>query len=292
MFNKIRVAIILILVVGIVVVGNSLYTVTNDRYAVVRQFGKIVNVTDAAGLYMKVPFIQEVTEVPRNIQLYDIAPSDVITMDKKSMIADDYVMWKVVDPTKFVKSLNGSITSAQDRVSVAAYNATKNIISSMSQDGIIEARGEKLTNMITDSANSYVGNYGISINKAVIKVLDLPDDNKSAVYDRMISERQNIAAAYKAEGEADAQKIKNETDKEVAIKKAEANKQAEVIKAEGEAEYMKTLQDAYNTPEKADFYNFTRSLDALEKSLKSGNKTVILDKDSPLVQVLYGQGLR
>ncbi|SFL23369.1 membrane protease subunit HflC [Lachnospiraceae bacterium KH1T2] len=292
MLNKIRVAIILILVVGIVVVGNSLYTVTNDRYAVVRQFGKIVNVTDAAGLYMKVPFIQEVTEVPRNIQLYDIAPSDVITMDKKSMIADDYVMWKVVDPTKFVKSLNGSITSAQDRVSVAAYNATKNIISSMSQDGIIEARGEKLTNMITDSANSYVGNYGISINKAVIKVLDLPDDNKSAVYDRMISERQNIAAAYKAEGEADAQKIKNETDKEVAIKKAEANKQAEVIKAEGEAEYMKTLQDAYNTPEKADFYNFTRSLDALEKSLKSGNKTVILDKDSPLVQVLYGQGLR
>lgn len=292
MLNKIRVAIILILVVGIVVVGNSLYTVTNDRYAVVRQFGKIVNVTDAAGLYMKVPFIQEVTEVPRNIQLYDIAPSDVITMDKKSMIADDYVMWKVVDPTKFVKSLNGSITGAQDRVSVAAYNATKNIISSMSQDGIIEARGEKLTNMITDSANSYVGNYGISINKAVIKVLDLPDDNKSAVYDRMISERQNIAAAYKAEGEADAQKIKNETDKEVAIKKAEANKQAEVIKAEGEAEYMKTLQDAYNTPEKADFYNFTRSLDALEKSLKSGNKTVILDKDSPLVQVLYGQGLR
>ncbi len=292
MLKRFRIVLVVVLVLAVIVVGNSLYTVTNDKYAVVRQFGKIVAVNDTAGLCVKVPFIQEVTYVPKNIQLYDIAPSDVITMDKKSMIADDYVMWKVVDPTKFVKSLNGSITGAQDRVSVAAYNATKNIISSMSQDGIIEARGEKLTNMITEGANSYIGNYGISINKAVIKVLDLPDDNKSAVYDRMISERQNIAAAYKAQGEADAQKIKNETDKEVSIKKAEANKQAEVIKAEGEAEYMKTLQEAYNTPEKADFYNFTRSLDALETSLKSGDKTIILDKDSPLVQVLYGQGLK
>ncbi|XME01292.1 protease modulator HflC [Lachnospiraceae bacterium C1.1] len=291
MFKRMKYLIVIILIAAVFFGANSLYTVTNDKYAVVRQFGKIVDVKDTAGLQVKMPFVQEVTYVPKNIQLYDIAPSDVITRDKKSMIADDYVMWKVVNPTKFVQTLNGSITGAQDRVSVAAYNATKNIISSLSQDGIIEARGEKLTNMITEGANSDIGNYGISINKAVIKVLDLPDDNKEAVYARMISERQNIAAAYKAEGEANAQKIKNETDKEVSIKKAEAKKQAEILIAEGEAEYMKTLQEAYNTPEKADFYNFTRSLDALETSLKSGDKTIILDKDSPLVQILYGQGL-
>ena len=291
MVKRLKVLIAIILVFCLFIAGNSLYTVTNDKYAVVRQFGKIVDIKDSAGLQVKIPFVQEVTYVPKNIQLYDIAPSDVITRDKKSMIADDYVMWKVVNPTKFVQTLNGSITGAQDRVSVASYNATKNIISSMSQDGIIEARGEKLTNMITEGANSDIGNYGISINKAVIKVLDLPDDNKEAVYDRMISERQNIAAKYKAEGDSDAQKIRNETDKEVAIKKAEANKQAEVLRAEGEAEFMKTLQDAYNTPDKAAFYNFTRSLDALENSLKSGDKTIILDKDSPLVQILYGHGL-
>ena len=291
MFKRMKYLIVIILIAAVFFGANSLYTVTNDKYAVVRQFGKIVDVKDTAGLQVKMPFVQEVTYVPKNIQLYDISPSDVITRDKKSMIADDYVMWKVVNPTKFVQTLNGSITGAQDRVSVAAYNATKNIISSLSQDGIIEARGEKLTNMITEGANSDIGNYGISINKAVIKVLDLPDDNKEAVYARMISERQNIAAAYKAEGEANAQKIKNETDKEVSIKKAEAKKQAEILIAEGEAEYMKTLQEAYNTPEKADFYNFTRSLDALETSLKSGDKTIILDKDSPLVQILYGQGL-
>ncbi len=290
--KKIKILFVVVLLALLVVGSGCIYTVTMDEYAVVKQFGKIVAIEDSAGLKFKVPFVQDVTYVPKNIQLYDISPSDVITMDKKSMIADDYVMWRVVEPRKFVQTLNGSIAGAQDRVSVATYNATKNIISSMAQDGIIEARGEKMTALITEEANSDIGNYGIKIDKAVIKVLDLPDDNKNAVYERMISERQNIAAAYKAEGDANAQKIKNETDKEVAIKKAEANAEAEKIKAEGEAAYMQTLQEAYNTPEKAEFYNFTRSLDALKTSLEKGDKTIILDKESPLVQVLYGQGLR
>ena len=290
--KKIKILFVVVLLAILVVGSGCIYTVTMDEYAVVKQFGKIVAIQDSAGLKFKVPFVQDVTYVPKNIQLYDISPSDVITMDKKSMIADDYVMWRVVEPRKFVQTLNGSIAGAQDRVSVATYNATKNIISSMAQDGIIEARGEKMTALITEEANSDIGNYGIKIDKAVIKVLDLPDDNKNAVYERMISERQNIAAAYKAEGDANAQKIKNETDKEVAIKKAEANAEAEKIKAEGEAAYMQTLQEAYNTPEKAEFYNFTRSLDALKTSLEKGDKTIILDKESPLVQVLYGQGLR
>ncbi|MBR1892061.1 MAG: protease modulator HflC [Lachnospiraceae bacterium] len=290
--KKIKILFVVVLLALLVVGSGCIYTVTMDEYAVVKQFGKIVAIEDSAGLKFKVPFVQDVTYVPKNIQLYDISPSDVITMDKKSMIADDYVMWRVVEPRKFVQTLNGSIAGAQDRVSVATYNATKNIISSMAQDGIIEARGEKMTALITEEANSDIGNYGIKIDKAVIKVLDLPDDNKNAVYERMISERQNIAAAYKAEGDANAQKIKNETDKEVAIKKAEANAEAEKIKAEGEASYMQTLQEAYNTPEKAEFYNFTRSLDALKTSLEKGDKTIILDKESPLVQVLYGQGLR
>ncbi|MCR5778049.1 MAG: protease modulator HflC [Lachnospiraceae bacterium] len=290
--KKIKILFVVVLLALLVVGSGCIYTVTMDEYAVVKQFGKIVAIEDSAGLKFKMPFVQDVTYVPKNIQLYDISPSDVITMDKKSMIADDYVMWRVVEPRKFVQTLNGSIAGAQDRVSVATYNATKNIISSMAQDGIIEARGEKMTALITEEANSDIGNYGIKIDKAVIKVLDLPDDNKNAVYERMISERQNIAAAYKAEGDANAQKIKNETDKEVAIKKAEANAEAEKIKAEGEAAYMQTLQEAYNTPEKAEFYNFTRSLDALKTSLEKGDKTIILDKESPLVQVLYGQGLR
>ena len=278
-------------IVLLVVLTGSLYTIAEDEYAVVTKFGKIVTVRDSAGLYFKVPFVEQVKYVSKALQLYDIAPSDVITKDKKSMIADDYILWRVTDAKKFTQTLNSSPSAAEDRASVAVYNATKNIISSMSQDELIEARGDRLTDLITDESNSDLGNYGIVIEKAAIKSLDLPDDNKDAVYERMISERQNIAASYKAQGDAKAQKIRNETDRQVAVMKAEAEKRAEILVAEGEAEYMKTIAKAYDTEDKEDFYEFLRSLDALKETLTGEEKTIILDRDSALVRVLYGEGM-
>ncbi|MBQ6733299.1 MAG: protease modulator HflC, partial [Lachnospiraceae bacterium] len=201
---------------------------------------------------------------------------------------DDYVMWRITDPVKFMQTLNGSTTAAEDRVSVAVYNATKSIISSMTQEEIISARGSRLTQIITEESNSDIGQYGIIILTSQIKALDLPDDNKDAVYERMISERNNVAASYRAKGESDAQKIRNETDRTVSVMQAEAQKQADILIAEGEAEYMQTLQAAYNTEEKAEFYNFMRALDAMKASLAGGNKTILLDKNSELARLLYG----
>lgn len=287
MNKRIKYAMFFVVVVFLVLLFNPFYTVQTNRYAVITQFGKIVKVESEPGLKTKIPFMQMKTYLPKSIQLYDIAPSDVITQDKKSMIADDYILWHITDPTKFMQTLNGSISAAQDRCSVAAYNATKNIISSMTQDDIIAARGEKLTEMITADTNKNIGEYGITIDKTAIKSLDLPDDNKTAVYQRMISERNNIAASYQAKGASDAQKIKNETDKEIAVMTAEADKQAAILEAQGESEYMKTLQNAYNTEDKAAFYNYTRSLDALKASLKGDNKTIILDRDSEIAKILY-----
>ncbi len=271
--------------------GNMLYTVRPNEYVAVRQFGKIVKIEDSPGLKTKTPFIQNTQVISARTRLYDVPLSDVITKDKKSMIADNYVLWKVTDPTKYIRTLDAINGRAEERIEAAVYNALKNVISSMTQDEVIEARGEKLTQLLTDEANSDIGDYGIVILTAEIKALDLPDDNKSAVYDRMISERQNIAASYTAQGEASAQKIRNETDKDVTVMKADANKQAEILVAEGEAEYMKILREAYNTEDKADFYNFLRSLDALKGSLSGGNKTVILDSDSELAKILNGEGL-
>ena len=158
----------------------------------------------------------------------------------------------------------------------------------MTQEEIIAARGEKLNSLVTEDANNDIKIYGIEILSSQIKALDLPDDNKEAVFSRMISERENIAAGYTAEGNAEAQNIRNDTDKQVSIMLAEAEKQAAQTVGEGEAEYMRILQEAYNSPEKAEFYNFIRSLDALKLSLQGGNKTLILDKDSDLAQLLYG----
>ncbi|MCR4584869.1 MAG: protease modulator HflC [Lachnospiraceae bacterium] len=280
---------IIVVIALVVVAAGSMYSLKEDEYAVVTRFNKIISSTSEPGLYFKAPFIDTVRRIPSKIQVYDINPSDVITSDKKSMIADDYILWQVTDPIAFTKTLNASITGGRDRVGVSVYNATKNIISSMSQDEVIEARGTTLTKTITTEAAPDVAGYGITILRAEIKALELPDDNKQAVYDRMISERKNIAASYRATGESDAQKIRNDTNRQVSIKKANAMKDAEKIKAEGEAGYMKTLSEAYNTEEKAEFYNFIRGIDALKNSLAGNrNNTVILDKDSELVRILYG----
>ncbi len=278
---------IVLVIIAIIVLGNSLYTVHQKEYVAVRQFGKIVKVESDPGLRMITPFVQTTQRVSAATKIYDIPASDVITKDKKSMITDTYVLWKVVDPVKYIQSLNALDARAQERIEAAVYNATKTAISSMTQDEVIESRGEVLTNLITQNSNSDMSGYGIQIVKAEIKALDLPDDNRTAVYERMISERNNIAASYQAEGEAEAQKIKNETDKKVAILKADAEKTATKLSGEGEAEYMKTLSEAYNTEEKSEFYNYVRSLDAFKESLGKGEKTIILDKNSELARMFY-----
>ena len=288
----IRIIAVAVLIFFLMISSSFFYTVAPNEYGVVTHLGRITRVSTEAGFYSKLPFFESVRFIPKDLQIYDIQPSDVITKDKKSMIADDFILWKVTDPVKFTQTLNASTRSAEDRVGVAVYNATKNILSSMSQDEVIAARGEQLTKLITEDSNSDIGGYGITIYQAKIKALDLPDDNKDAVYERMISERQNIAASYKAQGDSQAQKIRNDTNRQVTIMEAEAEKQAAITEAEGEAEYMKTLSEAYNTTDKADFYNYIRSLDALKNSLKGrGDKTIILDKDSEIAKILYGTGL-
>ncbi|MBR2532588.1 MAG: protease modulator HflC [Lachnospiraceae bacterium] len=286
MIGKILAMVIAILILG--VAAGSFYTVPMKQYVAVRQFGRIVDIKDSPGLKFKIPFIQSIQRISAATILYDIPASDVITKDKKSMIADNYVLWRVTDPTSYIRTLDAVELRAEERIEAAVYNAIKNVISSMNQDEVIEARGERLTQLITEEANSDIDDYGIEIIQSEIKSLDLPDDNKESVYERMISERQNIAATYRAQGAAEAQKIRNEADREVSIMKAEARRQAAVTEAEGEAEYMRILQEAYNTKDKAEFYNYIRGLDALKESLKGGNKTIILDRDSELAQVLYG----
>lgn len=273
----------------VILFASSLYTVNYKDVVLIQQFGRVVAVENEPGLHLKTPFIQTTIAIYDGNRIYDIPQSDVITRDKKSMIADDYVIWTVKDVIKYYQTLGGVSARAEERIDAAVYNATKNTISSMTQDEVIAARGIELTNLITAESNSDIAGYGIEILTAEIKALDLPDDNKEAVYERMISERGNIAAGYKAKGEADAQKIRNETDKNVKITIANANKQAETLLAEGESEYMKILSDAYNNEQKSDFYNYLRSLDAIKKSLKDNrNNTLILDKDSEMAKILYG----
>jgi membrane protease subunit HflC len=249
----------------------------------------VKQIIDKPGISFRVPFIQSVYSLPKETMLYDLSPSDVITRDKKTMISDSYVLWKIGNPLKFAQTLNSSVENGEGRINTAIYNATKNAISSMTQDKLITSRDGELSEIVKASVETTMAQYGIEILTFDMKQLDLPDDNKEAVYERMISERDNIAATYTAEGDSEAKVIRNTTDKEIAIQISEAEKQAEILRAEGEQEYMKILAEAYGEEERSEFYSFVRSLDALKNSLTGEGKTVVLSESSPIAQLFEGQ---
>ena len=275
---------------AVLTAGAMSVTVTaQDEYKLIRRFGKVERVISHPGISLKIPFLETAATLPKQTLLYDLSPSDVITRDNKTMISDSYVLWRIEDPLKFAQTLNSSLESGESRINTAVYNATKNAISSMSQDEVITSRDGQLSEIVLNAVEKNIEQYGIRLLEFETKQLDLPDDNKEAVYERMISERDNIAATYTAEGNSEAKVIRNTTDKEIAIKISEAEKQAEILKAEGEQEYMKILAQAYGEEERSEFYSFVRSLEALKKSMTGSDKTVILSSDSPIAQIFAGE---
>lgn len=276
----------LVLIVAGVLYSNSFVVTKPNQYTMIQQFGKVVAVRDEPGLSFKIPFVQNAKTIPNTVLLYDLPISDVITKDKKTMVADSFVLWKVSDPLTFIQTLNGNVSNAEARISTIVYNSMKNVISNLSQTEIISGR-DTLAQSIFANIGDGLDKYGIELAAVETKRLDLPDDNKQAVYERMISERNNIAASYQAEGESEATKIRSETDKTISIQIAQAEAQAAKIEAEGEAEYMRILSEAYADESRADFYSFVRSLDAAKLSMSGDNKTLILTPDSPLAQIFY-----
>ena len=339
---------ILAALIIIYLIGNLSAVITYpNEYKVIKTMGKISRVTTEPGFSLRIPLIQSETTIPKDRQLYDIAPTEIYTSDKKKMEVDAYIIWMVTDPTKFTQTLNASEASAESKISAMVYGALKTTVSATTQEELIASRdaaldkqeeddlldvevqdmkSEDLAEEGNDQTQAGTGTgtepddgmsvidentrvislsnkiieqldkdynpeqYGFEIQLVKIKKLDLPEENKDSVYNRMITERKNIAAAYKAQGESEAQKIRNTTDRETAVLISQAEAKADQLEAEGEAEYMRILSDAYNDPDKAEYYLFVRQLDAAKKSLESGNTTLFLDSDSPLASVFESAG--
>ena len=277
-----------VILVLIFIAANSFLVVTYpNEYTVIKQFGKIVDIRQTPGLSMKIPVIQTAEKIENEVQLYDLAVSDVMTKDKKSMIADCFALWKIDDPYKYTQTLSAQKSNAEFRIDTIVYNSLKNVISSKSQEEVISGRDGELAAAIVANIGDTLEQYGITLLAVETKSLDLPDENKNAVYERMISERNNIAATYQAEGQEEAKQISNNTTAEIIVMQSEADAKAAEIIAKGEAEYMRILSDAYNDPDKADFYIFLRSLDAAKKTMTGNNKTLIIDETSPIAQIFY-----
>ncbi len=283
----IGIILVLLLVVGL----SSVYTVRENEYACTVRFSKIIQTTDTAGLHFKVPFIDSVKYFTKSTQFYDIPPSEVLTSDKQNMTVDCYVLWQITDPLKFYQTL-GSTAVAEDRLNALTTNQMKTCIGTLAQSDIINmddgAERNEIYEKVATEVDSLARSYGIRVTDVKIKQFDLPESNLNAVYQRMISERNQMAEKYTADGNYEASLLRNDVDKQVNILISNAQAAAAKLEAEGEAEYMRLLAEAFNNDEKRDFYEFTLALDALKASLTGENKTVILDENSELAKILMG----
>ncbi len=280
---------VLLIIVGL----SSVYVVQENQYACTVRFSQIVNTEKAAGLHFKIPFVDSVKYFTKATQFYDIPPSEVLTADKQNMTVDCYLLWNIADPQLFYQSL-GTTSEAESRLNATTYNALKTAMGKLAQSDVINMNdgGERneIYEGITATVNAEAQKYGIFVEDVKIKQFDLPESNMNAVYQRMISERKQMAEKYTAEGNKDAAEIRNRVDKEVNIMISDAEAEAAKIEAEGEAAYMQRLAEAYDSPDKQEFYEFILALDALKQSLTGEDKTIILDADSELAKILVGYG--
>ena len=277
----------------VILACSSLYVVREDQYAAVNRFSKIIHVEDRPGLHFKLPFVDGVKYFSKAVQLYDIPPSEVYTSDQQNMNVDCYVLWKIADPVTFYQRLETD-AEAEGRLDTITYTALKNALGSLTQADIINmedgAKRNEIYEGIAQTVAKQAKDIGIDVLDVKIKRFDLPESNLNAVYARMISQRNQMSEKFAADGNLEASKIRNEVDKQVNITISNAEAQAAQLEAEGEAEYMRLLAAAYDSDDKKDFYEFTLALDALKKSLTGEEKTVILDANSELAQILMGAG--
>jgi len=281
-----------ILVLALVIVlGSSLYVVEENQYACTFRFSEIVGTKDAAGLYFKIPFLDKVQYFPKTTMLYDIPPSEVLTSDKQNMTVDCYILWSISDPQQFYRAV-GTTEKAEVRLDAITYTAMKIAMGNLAQADIINmndgAERNDIYEGIATTVDSQTAVYGIHVEDVKIKQFDLPESNLNAVHSRMISERNQMAEKYTADGSYEASIIRNDVDKQVNILVSNAEAEAAKLVAEGEAEYMRLISESFDTPAERDFYEFVLALDALEASLSGGEKTVILDAAFPVAQALLG----
>jgi len=290
---KLRTVLIIIVILALLLGMNAAFTVRENEYACTVRFSKIIDTTDQAGLHFKIPFVDSVKYFTKATQFYDIPPSEVLTSDKQNMTVDCYILWSISDPKLFYQTL-GSTSVAEQRLDALTYNELKTVMGTLAQADIINmedgAKRNDIYENISTDVDTLAATYGIHVEDVKIKQFDLPESNLNAVYSRMISERNQMAEKYTADGNYEASIIRNDVDKQVDIIVSDAKAAAAKLEAEGEGEYMRLLAEAYDSQDKKDFYEFTLALDALKDSLNGEEKTVILDGNSELARILMGAG--
>ena len=274
---------LIILIVAILFIANlSLFIVDETKQAIVLQFGKPIRAIKEPGLNWKLPFIQNVVFFEDRLLVYDAAPTEIITKDKKTLIVDNYARWKIIDPLKFLQTVR-DLNGAQARLDDIIYSELRVDLGLFNMSEIVSEKREGIMKRVTEISNEKAGTYGIEIVDVRIKRVDLPPENEKFIFDRMRAERERIAKQYRAEGQEESAKIIAETEREKTVILAEAYKTAQTLKGEGDAEAVKIYAKSFN--QDPEFYKFYRTLEAYRKTFKD-KTTVLLSTDSDFLKYL------
>jgi len=279
---------ILLGLVGILVLLGltTVFIVDETEQVVILAFGKPVRTITEPGINMKVPFpLQEKIRFDDRLLEYDSPPEEILSKDKKTLIVDNYVRWRIVDPLQFLKTVQ-AIPTALSRMDDIVYSELRRELGTHDMVEIITENREKLMEIVTFNSNNATLNYGIEVLDVRIRRVDLPAENEESIYARMEAERNRQANKFRSEGEEEAQKIRASTDRDKTIILADAYKEAEGIRGEGDAKAVEVYASAYSADPK--FYEFVRTLDTYKKIIDD-KTTLVLPADSRLFKLLLGK---
>ena len=262
---------------------SSIFIVDETEQVVILQLGKPVKTVTKPGLNFKLPFpIQEKITFDDRLLEYDSPPEEILSKDKKSLIVDNYVRWKIVDPLQFLKTVQ-AIPTAKSRMDDIVYSELRRELGTHDMVEIITENREEIMDVVTKESNSATLDYGISVVDVRIRRVDLPAENEASIYARMEAERKRQANKFRSEGEEEAQKIRAATDRDKTIILADAYKEAERIRGEGDAKAVQVYARSYSSDPK--FYEFVRTLDTYKKVVDD-KTTLVLPSDSKLFKLL------
>ena len=276
-------SLLVIIVLGLIVFFTTVFIVDERQQVVILQLGKPVRTITEPGLYFKlpIPFQNAITFDDRLLE-YDVAPEEVLSKDKKTLIVDNYVRWRISDPLVFLKTVQ-AIPNAVTRLDDIVYSELRQELGKHNMSEIIFETREEIMEIVTKASDKSTDQYGIEVVDVRIKRVDLPRENEESIYARMDAERQRQANKFRSEGEEEAQKIRALTEKDKTIILADAYKESQEIRGEGEAKALEIYANAFNKD--PDFYEFTRTLEAYKKIIDK-KTTLILPADSKLFKTL------
>ncbi|RUL78131.1 protease modulator HflC [Dyella choica] len=273
-----------IIIVLLILLGfNSFYTVGEGQHVLLLQFGKILRTERQPGLHAKLPLLQQALTLDDRILSFDAAPQRYATADKQSINVSYYVKWRIADAADYYRATGGDELQAGQRLGPIVSNALRNVVSEHGMDRLVAAGQDDIASGTLQLANTETRKtLGVSVVDVRVTSIEFPDDVKTAVYKRMQTERQQQAAAIRAEGKQQAESIKAETQAQAQVIRATAESDADKVRGAGDAQAAQIYAQAY--AQDPDFFAFYRSLQAYRKSFGDGRGTIILKPDSEFLR--------